>query len=252
MLPRSKVIPLGRSRVIPVVLAGNDLMRTNDLYKQKVLGVQRSNLLAYLPLDGNTIDISGHGFNGLASNISYLPGIGDGGQAAAFTGSGICNINFFSAALAAAFNGAEGSSAVWASITTAATWADGTYDDVIYFYADANNYVIFDKSSTVNNTYIARIGATILENRQDTVGPTTAFFHMGITWSESADKVIYYINGVPTETDTVLGAWGGAVLTRALIGSASITGGTWKGRIAHVGLWNAPLSGANMLTLAKV
>lgn len=219
-------------------------------HSRKVLGISRSNLLAYYPCNGNAKDYSGNGFNGAATNVTYGAGIGDGGRAATFAGTGY--INVLSTAFIAAFNGAEGSLSAWICVSAAADWADGANRDVLFFYTDISNFVEVVKSTTANRLSMYRVGGGTTESRNQAQGPDTAYFHVAVTWSEAAGQVIYYIAGSPLETDTVLGAYAGN-LTRALIGAGNVTPTTpWKGSIAHVGIWNTPLSGANIALLATV
>lgn len=219
-------------------------------HSRKVLGISRSNLLAYYPCNGNAKDYSGNGFNGAATAVTWGTGIGDGGKAATFAGTGY--INIFSTAFAAVWNGAEGTSAMWCCVSAAGDWADSAWRNAFYAYVNANNNNNMGKRNTANLAYLARTGNAVTEAAQPTVGPITVYFHMAMTWSQAGDAVIYYINGSPTETDTVLGAWAGTISV-ALIGAQS-TGlaQPWKGSIAHVGIWNTPLSGANIALLATV
>ena len=220
-------------------------------YSKKVLGVSRANLLVYFPLNGNALDYSGNGFNGVVSNVIYGAGIGDGGKAAIFAGTGY--INFFSAAFAAVFNGAEGTVSVWQCVSAAGDWSDSAYRDVLIINKDANNMIQLTKGSAANRYTFDRIAAATAEARNQAIGPSTAMFHTAMTWSEAADQVIYYLAGTPLETDTTLGAWGTAVAVRALIGASTTTpGSTWKGNIAHFGLWNTPLLGTQIASLAVV
>lgn len=221
-------------------------------YTDKILGTQPANLVAYWPLIGNANDVSGHGFNGTAhANVTWTVGGGvDGKTCATFAGNAL--INCFSAGLAAAVNGQEGSIAVWAKVSAAADWADAAWRSVLsVFRYNSNNSVAIAKTPVANRLayyYTANvIGVTCLQNN---AGPSTDWIHCGMTWSLAADKVIYYFNGTAVETDTSLGTFVNPI-TLFLIGAIDLAvGQPWKGSIQHVPIWDTPLSGDQMASLA--
>ena len=218
--------------------------------------------IAYWPLaeaSGTTIvDESGNGRNGAyrASGEPLLgqTGIGDGRTAALFDGSNDYG-NIYSAAFAAAFNGPEGTAAVWGQVSAAAVWTDAATRRLLSLRVDANNRVLLEKSSTNNQVtgfYIA--GGTSKSVVFTTSAPTT-WFHFAITWSKSADQVKVYFNGAQVgATQTGLGVWAGSLdSANTTCGATDTTGGNpWKGYEAHVAVWGGALSAAQIATLAVV
>lgn len=221
-------------------------------YTDKILGTQPANMIAYWPLIGNANDISGHGFNGVAhANVTWTAGGGvDGNTCATFAGNAL--INCFSAGLAAAVNGQEGSMAAWVKVSAAEDWADAAWRSVVSLLrTSSNNSVAIAKTSTANRMgcyYTANaVGDAALKSD---AGPSTAWIHYGMTWSLTADKVIYYFNGTAFETDTDLGTFVNPI-TLFLIGANDLAvGQPWKGSIQHVPIWDTPLSGDQMASLA--
>jgi hypothetical protein len=226
-----------------------DLLRTilitrtrQRSFLQKMLHTQRGNLIGYWPLNGNAQDYSGHGFHGSALNVSWGEGIGDGGQAAVFAGTG--RINLQSAGLAAAFNPLEGTLYAWFKVSAQADWSDAAYRDVVLLQVDDNNKVELTKRSTANQMmmlYKAGATALSLNNAMNPANPLI-WCQTAVTWNKALDRAVMYITGTAPTTRTGLGEWAGS-LALALIGANSLTPTQpWKGSIAHVGLWNAELS----------
>lgn len=79
---------------------------------------------------------------------------------------------------------------------------------------------------------------------------------MGLTWSKAADQMIFYINGVAiTPISTGLGVFAGALSTTQTIVGALNTGVTaqvWLGLLAHMAVFNRPLSAAEVLSAATL
>lgn len=244
---------------IPVYVVSGSLGQT---YTQKVQGTAAANLIGYWPMDESSgtvaLDASGNGRNGAykASGEPLLgqTGIGDGRTCPLFDGTNDYN-NIYSASLAGAFNGAEGTIACWCKVAAAGTWTDATDRRPISLRVDANNRLNVNKTATnnqVGSTYVA--GGTSKGVSFTTAGPLT-FFHLALTWSKSADQLKFYVNGAQVgTTQTGLGTWAGALAvgTTAVGGSDLIGGNPWSGAIAHAAIWTTPLSAAQILALATV
>lgn len=228
-------------------------------YTNKVETVAPANLIAYWPLSdpvGSTVatDASGNGRNGAYSNVTLgAAGIGDGRSAATFNGTtSYCNI--YSASLATAWNGGEFTLAFWFRVATAGIWVDGAVRRAMQIRVDANNLVLIAKSNS-NNTLQA---SYVAGGTSKTVGATTSsveWLYAAVTVSKTPDQFIFYLNGTQIgSTQTALGAWTGALdSTLCNIGATNTTpANVWSGLIAHVALWNTPLSATQIATLATV
>lgn len=237
--------------------AGLGVMRGGGArtYTDKILNTQRVNLVGYWTLNGNALDASGNGFNGAATAITYGDGVVTGQQAAVFDGA-TSYINLISAGLAAAFSGATGSVFAWFKVTGVGDWADAANRKVFRFRYDDTNVIQFHKRSTagqVARAYTA--GGTPTSNNvvMDPVNPT-GWCWCAVTWNKAQDRATHYLIGAGAGTPLVktgLGDWA-APISSAFIGAASIGPVTepWKGSIAHVALWDAELSGAQIAALA--
>jgi len=229
-------------------------------YTQIVQNTAAANLLAYWPMAESSgsvaLDSSGNGRNGAYTGVTLgVAGIGDGRTAASFDASTSYN-NVYGASLAGAFSGAEGSFSIWAKVSGSGVWTDGVTRRVIYFLVDASNRVGIFKPTASNEMdclYVA--GGTSLGAAKTTFSPT-GWFHLGLTWSKTADQMIFYVNGVAiTPVSTGLGVFAGALSsTQTIIGSLN-TGAAaqvWSGFLAHAAVWNTPLSAAQVAALASV
>lgn len=222
-------------------------------YTQKV---QALSPIAYWPLNesaGPTIqDASGNGRNGTYTNVTLgATGIGDGNTAATYNGT-TSKGDVFSASLAAAINGSEGTIMAWGIVNAAGVWTDGATRQLLEIGDGAGNRLTLQKTTTNNQLALNyRAGAA---NAQTTITFSgLAFFHLALTWSVAANQVKAYINGAQSgATLTIPGAWGAAP-TRAFIGSRTTTpNDVWSGSLAHVAVWNTPLSAAQIANLATV
>lgn len=228
-------------------------------YRQQVVNIAPANLIAYWPLDepsGTTIiDRSGAGRNGAYTATTLgVAGIGDSRTAARMDGSTSFG-NLFSASLAAAFNGAEGTMAVWIKMSAAGVWTDGAAREILYLTADTNNRVLFVKAASNNEVdwfYIA--GATSKAGGVTSFSPT-GYFHLALTWSKAGDAAKFYLNGAQSgATATGLGTFAGSLAaTTTLLGAISNTPTqVHSGDLAHVAIWTTPLSAAQIAKLYAV
>jgi hypothetical protein len=214
--------------------------------------VQSLGPIAYWPMDeaagAVAVDRSGNGRNGAYTAVTLgQPGIGDGRTAPSFDGTTSYN-NVFGASLAAAFNSALGSIAIWFRLPEN---VDATNRFAINLFTDANNRVVFDRTAgtTMRWRYIA--GGTT-ETLNITVA-NTAWHHFAVTWNKAGDQAIGYLDGVQQgAAQTGLGVWAGAI-GQALIGASTAAPTfVWSGTLAHAAVWNSALSAAQILTLAQV
>lgn len=227
-------------------------------YARRVLSVAADALIAYWPLSepsgAAAIDQTGR-YHGAYTGVDLnYPGVGDGGSAPFFDGiNDFCNI--YSAALATAFNGAEGAVSIWMKVSGAGVWTDATLRRLMGLRVDANNQVNLSRSATSNTLlcqYLA--GAT---SKTVSIGSqsSTDWLHLAMTWSKSADQMKVYFQGVQTgATQTGLGTWAGTFnSTRANIGADSTVPATvWSGNLAHAAIWTRALSAGEIAELYRV
>lgn len=230
------------------------------VYTNKTKALAPANLIAYWPqaekIGTVAYDESGHDYHGTYNAVTLLqPGIGDGRTAASFDGSASYN-NIYSAALDTALNKAEGTLSCWFQVASAGVWIDGAIRTLVSLRNGAGNLIELRKSSA-NNTFQAfyLVGGVNKNVAKASYSPTT-YQHVAITWSKAADQFKLYVGGIQEgATQTGLGTWVGAlspVQTNIGCRTNMAFDQGWKGRIAHVALWNTPLSAAQIAALAVV
>lgn len=242
---------------IPVyVVPGGGVLDTLA-YTNKVLATSP---IAYWPMaepsGAVALDESNNSRPGAYTAVTLgQAGIGDGRTSPLFDGTNSYN-NVYTASLAGAFSGAEGSFLIWGKVNSAGVWTDGINRRMILFQVDANNRIGINKAVANNEVdwlYVA--GGTSKSAGVTTFSPTT-YFTIGLTWSKAADQIKFYVNGAQSgATVTGLGVFAGALsVTQTIIGSLN-TGAAaqvWSGTMAHAAVWNTPLTAAQMAALAVV
>lgn len=242
MLIRNKVARsnIGRTRVIPVKLAGNDLTFSDKTYQEKIKELFNSSLVAYWPMNETSgavaYDISGKVCNGVYANVDLANTTGPTKtrtMAPYFDGANdYCNI--YSAPLVANFNGTEGTFLAWARVYDAAVWADATTRRITSLRADASNYVVVTRTAANNNiqTVYNAAGTTRIIN---TTVTAVGWFFIGITWSLSTNRTKSYYNGIQSGVTQTVGAWVNPLInTRTNLGADITTpANVWKGWLAH-------------------
>ncbi len=170
------------------------------------------------------------------------PGIGDGRTCPYYDGTNDYT-DIYSVTFDGVFDGSEGTLLVWARAGNAGVWTDGQFRVVCSLYVDASNSIILRKNNGGALAWIYEAGGTV--EQQISVYTPTDFFQMAITWSATADEVIYYYNGAKEgATDTGLGVWAGNLSASATVIGAQNTTPTqpWDGRAAHVAVWSRALA----------
>lgn len=180
-------------------------------------------------------------------------GIGDGHTCPFWDGANdYLSIN--TAALSGAFNGSEGTALIWGRIPVAATWTNGTTDNLLYLNVDADNNIRFYKSGSDDQLYVRYEAGTTVDFIAFAT-TTTAWFSVAMTWSKTRDQVKVYFNGSQQgATQTGLGVWGAGALAIASIGSQNDAGAlnVWNGYLAHCALWGTALDWRAMDDLGKL
>jgi len=166
-------------------------------------------------------------------------------------------VDIWSAALAAAFNGAAGTVAIWAQVFNAGTWADAAFRHSMAVAADGNNESRMLKTNAANTPEYRYVAAGVIE----TVNQASAsliWMHHAITWSGPllANEMRGYYNGVQAGlTQVALGGWVGVpAATWCNIGarrSAPWVAG-WHGYLSHAIIYDRALAPAEVLSLATV
>jgi len=228
-------------------------------YYQKVLRTQRAYLQTYWPLweaSGSVSnDISGNARHAAYTGVDLgQPGIGDGHTCPYFDGANDY-VNVYSTSLRDAYNGAEVTRMAWFKVYPTA-WTDGQERIIFRLYADGDNLSSFYKGVTNSHMGFLHKAGGVAESWWNLGYDSTAWMHIAITVSESADVARGYINGVQVGADqTGLGVWAGQIssfLSTIGAGIINFPDYCWHGWLAHVPVWSIALTGAEVANLAKL
>lgn len=215
--------------------------------------------IAYWPLwdavDSIAADISGNGFDGVYAGVTLgQEGIGDGRTCPLFDGAND-KMNAYSTGFRDAFNGAEGSILTWLKVYEETTWEDGASRYLFRFLVDGNNEVRVWKSTAFNRLDMNYKSVGCNFTRSLTALHTPGWLHFAVTWSEAADKVIVYLDGVQQgATFTGLGNWAGTLSSsQTVIGARIVTpSDVWYGYMAHFSVLGNPLTPEVIADMAVV
>lgn len=228
-------------------------------YSAKVLGY---NPIAYWPLNetagATAACLVNSAQNGTYMGVTLANVVGPDGTNYAPLFDGVNDfVNIYSATLAGIFNGAEGSAMIWSRVFNAGVWTDGTVRYAGRWAVNASNQVLIYRIATNNRLrYQYNAGGTNKLINHDST--STSWMNFIITWSKSSGvdgEVKAYFNGSQTgATQTALGVWAGALnLSTVIIGAAStIPASPWYGYLAHVAVWDRPLTATQIADLATV
>lgn len=164
--------------------------------------------------------------------------------------------NIYSAALAAAFSGLEGTAMIWGKVANVGVWTDTVLRSLLTLRVNVNNYVLIAKSN-VNNTrdWYYRANAVSDLSTEAAVTSLDWACHF-LTWSDSGDQALAYIDGAqngvamaPIET------WAGALVNgRTNIGADNTVGpaNVFHGWEGPCGIWTRVLPLAEIASLSLV
>lgn len=179
-------------------------------------------------------------------------GIGDGNNSAHFQGAGMnSEADVFGTALAAEFDGNEGTFAAWVRLGATFAWQDTTHR-VCYMGVDANNAIGIRNSGTADGEIrFVWIGGGSTLTTTATGLVAGQWYHLAMTWSQDNDAFDCYVNGTAVgASQTMPATWAGTI-TSATIGSGSDGESCWYGQIAHAAVFSRPLGTAAIAELAR-
>jgi hypothetical protein len=227
-------------------------------YSDLVLATQPTHLLAYQPL----WDLSGtastdikNGRNGAYRNGALLgqSGIGDGKTSVWFDGSNDF-INLSNAALAAAFNGTEGSLLIWVKLD-ASILQDGVAHQILYLVSTtSSNFINIKKATTNNDISIIYQSGGVLRSR-DYLAATDQWTCIALTWTHANNQMRAHINGVNSGGDFNggLSSWPVEALdtNKMFIGATTtVPTSVSKGNFAHFAVWDIALTTEEIYALS--
>lgn len=232
-----------------MMMLGNKLT-----YEQKLISIFGSSIISYLPLDdtaGATArDLSGNGRTGAYTGVALAnaPGPNLGKNYPFWDGGNTDYVNWYSASLAAAFDGNEGSLLIWAKAQNIGMWSDGIYRRIVELGGGAQYVRISRHGATAGRLYVEHKCPTSALVNIDTGSPT-AWFHVAITWSKIAGKVYVYFNGaqVGAPVSLVINSTITLVNTTTVIGASAITPtNCFSGWLGDAIILNRPATGVEI------
>ncbi len=155
-------------------------------------------------------------------------------------------VNIYSGSLNSALNATEGSIVAWAKVSGSGVWTDGVQRKIVTILADTSNRFDLYKQTTNNTIILSQVhGGTTSTVSTTSLGGSTSWFQVAITWNKAADQFKAYVNGAQIgTTQTGLGTWtGNLASTNTIIGSSTSSGANpWSGMINDVRLYTRALS----------
>lgn len=201
------------------------------------------------------LDAQDGAYTGATLNATAAP---DGSPSPFFDGVNDFN-NVFTATLQGQFNGSEGSVAAWARVANAGVWTDGALRFSVGLRATAANRLDIEKDAANNRLDFVYVAGGAIRTVVHTPITDVGWMHLVMTWSASAGatgEMRAFLNGIQTGVTQInLGVWVGNLLnTRTNIGCDNTVGpaSVWHGYLAHVSVWDRPLSPDEIANLAVV
>jgi hypothetical protein len=194
-------------------------------------------------------DASGNGYNGTYNNVTLANTAGPfGGFVPLFSTTGTVNMN--ASAAVGATSGAEGAIVIAVKIPLA-NWTDGQVAGAIRIFNSATNYIQIYKSNTNNRlTWRRTIGADNKLISKDSM-TATGWLVLGLDWSESANQLKAYYQGVQEGSTLTAPAWGVTAPDEISVGAIGLAGGNeFNAWIGEVALFSSPLGAGGHLELA--
>lgn len=217
-------------------------------YIQRVIGIAKANLLAYLPLDEASgtaaLDASQNSRGGTYTGVTFVGTSVDGRLCPLW--DAVADDLWLNAAFNTAFIGSAastGSIMIWIKAVDADVWTDGTSRRCVYLVRDNSDQITIARNATNDNLYGAHVsgGATKVRAVNNIFSDApTGWIQAVVTWDTTAGvngQFLYYINGVQTGvTQTNITTIAGN-LSGNLIGNATADNQPWDGYLAHFALW---------------
>ena len=224
----------------------------SDIYIEEVKNTQSANLIGYWPLNESSGTVADNA-EGTAARDGAISGatlgqdgIGDGQTSFLFDGVND-DVNAYSTSLRDVFNKDAGSSSFWAKVSDSSVLNDGVGRWATQFSVSSDNRTEALKSS-LGNMNMDYFGGGLFKGVSSAM--STGWSHFAYTWDTTGDEIELFIDGVSAGTQTGLGTWVGTIV-KANIGSFG-GGGYWDGYLAHVAVWDTPLTGPQIANLATV
>lgn len=222
---------------------------SRGVYEQHILKVSPDNLIGYWPLNETRGTLSyDHSKSKLNATMINTPtffqsGIGDTYPTILFNGtSEYETLPGFESVI----SGQEGTLICWVQNPTG--WV-GTWMDAFIASTSTGDRIAVRASLAAGTVLVYRVGGGTSKLVTLAGFSGTGFFCVAISWSFSNDFVKGYVGGVQTlPTLNGIGNYGGIPTVPQIARSSYY----WYGKIAHLAVWNTPLTDQEIEWLASV
>ena len=236
---------------VMTVGTGRALIPTGIKYNDKVLA---TGPIAYWP-QSETAGVTAHCLVNPLQDGTYTgvtlanDNTGPFGTPAPFYDGANDYCNILTAALNAAFNGAQGTSMVWGKVNAAGVWADATIRYLVHLFSGAANFIYQQKTAAVNGSQLRYIAGGV-SDLVNVVNGTTDWFQYVLTWDKAGEELRAYLNGAQFGlTQINLGVWAGALIVASIGSYNLVPASPWHGWLGPVGLWDRTLTPAEVATV---
>lgn len=226
-------------------------------YDQKLLRMFGSSLVSYWPMDETSgsamVDASGNGRNGTYTGVDLAHAAGPDGIYVPFF-DGINDFaSIYSASFDAAFSGDEGSLLAWCKVHSSADYSDSTHHTVFHVGFIGDDHIYFLIQNNGDLSWCHQTGGATIDIRS--TDKPVSWFHAGLTWSLSNQRVRAYLNGAQVSTDQA----GQTSMSTYMIESQAMVGAftntpfiPWHGWLAHCAVLNREATAAEVFQAATI
>jgi hypothetical protein len=234
----------------------NNVAVMGTTYISKVLGYSP---IAYWPLNeaaGASVAVCNvdAAQNGTPTDTTFANILGpDGVNNAPRFDASRSYIDISTAALNTSFNGREGAVSMWINLP-AATWSVTGYRYAFEIYRGADNSIQLYKAYAADQFgFVYEANNVGVAYTKTGITSDDTWVHVGMRWSDTGNLVEYFWNGVEigSSQDAMNESFGTDAISNAKI-SQNSAAESIDGWIAHVALFNTPVSDAVMLGLGTV
>jgi lysophospholipase L1-like esterase len=224
-------------------------------YSEILRNHYRANMVFCYPLwdlAGKAMDIGPNGYHGAYSAGMTLgwPGIGDGHTAPYFDGAHEINIGAGAAAVGDALTAGEVTLQAWLRVPDSGVWADATVRNYARISADANNYLILQKSATANRMTYNYNATTHPQAILEDSPSSTAYRCVTLTINQASSRMWLWVDGKRYVTGlNNIYQWAGTP-TLLLLGSNN-GWQYWIGGIAYATMWSMVLPDPDISIAAR-
>ena len=183
-----------------------------NAFQSQIVATQPSDMIIYLPLDGDLTDLSPNNFGDANSTaISFVLGGVLGTQRASLATPGTSIINTGASSIAL-FNANNGGVQGTLYGVFEMDWLGVTADNFCTIFSDINNFINSRKTNIANRGLFQHAAGGITRNITYSTLPNSGTVHICQTWDKNVNEYKLFIDGINVTTLGGLGIWTGTVV----------------------------------------